>query len=69
MVKNRNKVPLKQWRRWSAKARKAFNEMYRIMRDQGLMSHPKAVEQKPEHWTTTRWNSAWLAADAVDGKL
>lgn len=64
-VKNKHKVPAKQWKRWSAHARLVFNTVFGAMRDQSLYLHPKATPAKREHWRTTRWNAAWIAADAV----
>lgn len=66
--RNRHDVPAKVWMRWSAKAREVFNAVYRTMGDQSLFLHPKATPAKREHWSTTRWNAAWIAADAVDGR-
>lgn len=59
-------VQRSQWRKWDAKAREAFNWLYSLMMDSPeLFTHPKAIKQKPAHWKTTAWNTAWLAADAV----
>jgi len=70
MVRNSNRVPQKQWRKWSVKARKVFNDVYEfLMKNQWAMLHPKAPTPKPVHWKTTAWNSAWIAADAVDDDL
>ena len=68
-AKNHWLVPRKQWNRWSRKARETFNDVYGVMADQRIMTHPKAKQQSPEHWETVRWNAAWLAADAMDGRL
>ena len=67
MIKNTFRVPVKQWRRWSATARAVFNRTYDFVHDnQGLMTHPKMSAIKPAHWKTVAWNAAWIAADAVD---
>jgi hypothetical protein len=65
--RNKFKVPPKQWRRWSALARTVFNRVYDAMEDQSVYLHPKATPALERHWKTTRWNAAWVAADAVDG--
>lgn len=67
---NVNKVPTKQWKRWSARARATFNTTYDfLLNNQEIASHPKADTQSPAHWKTLSWNAAWIAADAVDGSL
>ena len=67
-MKNINRVPKKQWLRWSDKAKRVFNETYAFMMDNpDIITHPK---QKPIlffHWKTICWNAAWIAADAVMG--
>jgi hypothetical protein len=70
MTKNRNDVPLKQWRKWSVPARRTFNSLFETMRDnKKLFLHPKHPKVSDEHWRTTCWNSAWMAAEAVQGKI
>lgn len=67
-VRNQNRVPQKQWRKWSARARQVFNTVYTtMMADQSLFLHPKAPAAKPAHWKTTSWNAAWIAADTTEG--
>jgi hypothetical protein len=67
-AKNLNRVPKKQWRRWSGTARNIFNDVYSfMMKNPTNMLHPKAEKPKDVHWKTTCWNAAWIAADAVDG--
>lgn len=69
-MKNIARVPKKQWSKWSAAAQKVFNALYTfMMENEKLMLHPKQEIPKAYHWKTTCWNSAWIAADAVDGKL
>lgn len=62
MIANRYKVPKRTWSKWSDDARVLFNRLYGSMGDQSLCSHPKATPQAREHWKTTRWNAAWMAA-------
>lgn len=70
MTRNVNRVPKKQWAKWSAVARRVFNGVYRfIANNPDLMSHPKAARPHPFHWKTVSWNAAWLAADAVDDSI
>jgi len=66
-MKNTYKVPAKQWNKWSAKARAVFELVYRQLDENpGFFMHPKASEVPAKHWSTTAWNTAWVAADAVD---
>lgn len=65
-IKNTHKVSKSQWKKWSHTARFVFNSTYELMLDQSLFVHPKAVEVKAEHWKTTAWNAAWMAACHVD---
>jgi hypothetical protein len=70
MTKNINRVPKKSWMQWSELARKVFNRVYNfVMDNEDLMKHPKQPVMKPRHWKTIAWNSAWIAADAVDDKV
>lgn len=67
---NVNKVPMKQWRRWSPRAKHTFNTTYDFLAsNQALACHPKVDPQSPAHWKTLSWNAAWIAADAVDELL
>jgi hypothetical protein len=67
MARNKNRVPKKQWRRWSPLARRVFNDTYDfVVNNPKLMRHPKQPPVKLEYWETTAWNAAWIAADAVD---
>ena len=67
-VANKNKVPKKQWDKWSRQAQKVFNLVYRSMRpsNQHVYHHPEAPMLAARHWQTVRWNASWIAADAVD---
>lgn len=65
-LKNSHRVPAKQWGRWSAQARRVFNDVYSAMiGDQDMFLHPKASPLPETHWKTTAWNAAWTAASAV----
>lgn len=66
-VRNTHRVQKKQWAKWSERARGVFNAVYATMADQLLFLHPEGTQNRGEHWKTTRWNAAWVAADAVDG--
>ena len=64
---NTYKVPLKQWRKWSEQARRVFNLVYNQLESYpDSFKHPKAASIPEQHWATVAWNSAWVAADAVD---
>ena len=66
-VANKYKVPVKMWRKWTRDAQKLFNLMMQSMRPsmQWAFLHPKAKLMAREHWQTTRWNAAWIAADCL----
>lgn len=68
-VKNKHKVPVKQWNKWSNHARRVFNDMMYSLRPsmQFAFLHPDANAAPLEHWQTTRWNVAWVAAEATKG--
>lgn len=67
-VVNKFKVPARQWKAWSNDARRVFNHMHHAMRPsrQFVFIHPKAKALPLGQWATTRWNTAWEAACAVD---
>lgn len=67
--KNIAGVPKKKWQTWSPAARAVFNAVFAATSDQRLIQHPKAPRLPVDQWKTTRWNMAWLAADASDGRL
>jgi hypothetical protein len=47
-----------------------FNRVYDYMvNNQWAMLHPKQPLALPNYWKTTAWNSAWIAADAVDDTI
>ena len=68
-VKNRNKVPKKQWDQWSNHARKVFNGVMQDMRPtmQFAFLHPDCPPMHKSHWLTMRWNAAWFAAIRANG--
>lgn len=70
-ARNRYKVPVKQWRKWSRIARTVFNRVYNFaINNQSMLLHPGVkVVFTAKHWKTTAWNVAWTAADAVDDSL
>ena len=69
-VANKHKVPKRQWDSWSNEAKRVFNTMYYSLRPsmQFAFLHPDAFAVSRSHWETTRWNVAWEAAQAVDGR-
>lgn len=61
---------MKQWKKWSGTAKEVFSDVYSfVFFNQDVMTHPKAVKITPKHWKTLAWNTAWIAADAVDGTI
>jgi hypothetical protein len=65
-TRNVNRVPVKQWAKWSPTARRVFNATHLAMTtDQDLFLHPKATPLPNTQWSTTAWNAAWIAAEAV----
>ncbi len=70
MVKNVNRVPKKQWSKWSKEAKAIFNRCYDFfMSNQGTVNHPKAPKLPFNQWKTVAWNAAWIAADACDDTI
>lgn len=67
-IANKHKVAKKTWNRWSRQARRTFNAMMYSMRPrmQTIVQHPEAPLLSREHWRTIQFNTACLAADAVD---
>jgi len=69
-VNNPFKVQKHQWNKWGYMQRKTFNYLYDFMlSNQSLFLHPKAPAVDEDHWRTTAWNAAWIAADAVQDAL
>lgn len=65
-VVNKFEVPKRAWKRWSNQARAVFNDTYSVMMDNPqLFLHPQAKRAPAEHWRTTSWNAAWIAAEAA----
>lgn len=65
-VRNSFKVPKRQWRKWSQRARHTFNELYRSLRQGWETITPPGAHGVPHQARrVTAWNAAWLAADAV----
>ena len=70
MIKNVNRVPKKQWSKWSKEAHGTFNRCYKFfMNNQGIVNHPKAPKLPFNQWKTVSWNAAWIAADACDNTI
>ena len=70
MIKNLNRVPRKQWSKWSDQAKTIFNKTYEfIIKNQSVMKHPKGPTLHADHWETISWNAAWIAADACDDTI
>lgn len=64
-TQNTYEVPKRQWRKWNNQARYVFNEHMNQTQNPDHIVHPKDQGKSPELWQTIRWNTAWLAADAV----
>lgn len=63
-------VPAKKWRQWCPYARRMFNDLYRVMIDnQYVFTHPKTPQVSDRQWSTTCWNTAWIAADNAQHAL
>lgn len=69
-VGNKYKVPARQWKKWSRLAQKVFNNVFESMRPsmQHAFHHPEAQLLPSKHWSTVRWNAAWIAACAANGE-
>jgi hypothetical protein len=66
-TENAFRVPIKQWRKWSPKAREVFNYMYGLMTaNPDIFFHTDQEPIRSEHWHVQCWNAAWIAAYAVD---
>jgi hypothetical protein len=55
-------------KRWSKEGQKVFKQVYAMMFNQEMITHPKQAPLPKDQWKTIAWNAAWLAADAADGK-
>ncbi len=69
-VGNKHKVQKKQWAKWTNHARRVFNDVYMSFRHsmQPMLVHPEQPLMSRVMWSTLRWNAAWLAAEAAQGK-
>lgn len=68
-IRNRFRVSLNQWRKWSIRARRVFNDLFEVMsRNQYLFLHPEMPKISKQRWRTVAWNASWMAANAVDGR-
>ncbi len=59
-------------KRWSRQGQKIFRKTYSeilLYVSNDVFAHPAAPKLKKNHWKTIAWNSAWIAADAADGKI
>lgn len=67
IVRNKHKVPVKQWRKWSQRARYVFNELYEAMYGSpwAFRSGKADVKLTAVQKKVPAWNAAWMAADAV----
>lgn len=64
-MRNKHKVPTKKWRKWSARSKVAFNQIYELMlKNQGLIC-PSKLKVPPKEWQVVCWNVAFLIADGV----
>lgn len=63
---NKFRVPIRQWRKWSLLARRAFNGVYSAMIESPwAFQPPSAKVTNGRAWKVTAWNAAWIAADAI----
>lgn len=61
---NKFNVPKSAWRKWPDVCQRVFNMTYEYMNGTPkAFVHPKAAAVPQEHWNTTAWNAAWIAAD------
>jgi len=67
MTRNLNKIPEKQWRKWTVPAKTTFNRVYPwLLGNQTVCLHPRTKPIPPREWKTVAWNTAWVAADACN---
>lgn len=63
-VTNTHRVPSRMWRRWTIVGRHVFNKTYtHMVQNQDVYKHPQAQTVPEEHFKTTAWNAAFIAAD------
>jgi hypothetical protein len=67
--RNDYKVPAKKWRRWSATARRVFNQVCHDLDGAWEMLAPgdELPTVKPRARRVFAFNAAWIAADAANG--
>ena len=66
-MKNKYKVPKKQWNKWGTGEQRIFNGLFGIMRkNQGMYKHPQDSVRPKEIWETICWNTAWTAANLYE---
>lgn len=69
IMKNKYKVPTRPWRTWSASAQRVFNAVYsQIKNNSNVLFPASASKLSRPAIRVIAWNSAWVAADAVDGR-
>lgn len=68
---NHYKVDRTQWNKWNPQQRNIFEHVYSSMVDNPeVFQHPESLGDDGkttvphDHWSTTAWNAAWVAADA-----
>ena len=65
-MKNKYKVPKKQWGKWTERGRGVFNYIYDVLMYQfKVVCPPKFGELSTNTRKVVAWNTAWLAADAA----
>lgn len=63
-AKNTHKVPKSQWKKWTIVGKHVFNMTFStMMSNPNHYKHPEAPVVTEEHYKTTCWNAAWIAAD------
>jgi hypothetical protein len=63
MVKNKHKVPLRQWKKWGDTGQAIFNAVYEdVLGSQGILIPPKMDKVKPKDWEIIAWNVAFISA-------
>lgn len=68
-MKNVFKVPKKRWEKWNGLARKVFNEVYDVVKNNAPVLFPPGVNRLPAHLVQViAWNTAWVAADSANVK-
>lgn len=70
MVKNKFRVPQRQWKRWTEAGQTTFNHLFEIMKNnQKLFLHPMQEALTSRKWSTVCWNASWIAADGASGHV